>query len=125
LLPGIDGQVMTDKNAIFLTDKPKDVYDKLMKAVILERKPFRCTLYEMLRFHHEDESYIEEIFEKCSNSNCSKCKKEIAEYFADWVVKLNERKKALEDDKDVLRFMLDQEIPRETESLNDVTEILR
>lgn len=125
LLPGRNGDVMTEKNAIFLTDEPEVVYERLMKATTSEGKPFQCVLYEMLRFHHENNEYVMKVFDDCSKNNCNKCKKEIADYFSDWVRKFRERKKKLEDEKDVLRFMLDQEIPRETESIIDVTEIIR
>jgi|GEM_PF-3391064 len=123
-LPGPDGDVMSDKNAILLTDKPEDVYFKLIEARTSPGKPNLCTLFEMLYFNCEDDEKVEDVDDKCRKeyeNNCYECKKNIAQYFRNWVKEFQEKKKELEKDDKKIRFILNQEIPRETEMLNDIT----
>jgi len=132
LLKGTNGVIMSstrEKNAIFLTESPDSVYNKLMEARTGEeengkKNPTKCMLFDMLRFNHEEDKYVRKIFEECIEGRtlCRECKYEIGQYFANWVKKFQEKREDIKDSEKILRFMLNQDILRETESVMEITE---
>lgn len=138
LLVGTDMKPMDTEsgNAIFLSDSPDEVSWKLMRAVTGGRRnleeqkrlggdPRKCALYEMYKFNDPEDRAVKRIFEDCvtGGTSCFDCKMRIIDYFKKTVKGFQQNRKKLEDSKEILRFMLTQDILRETESITEITDI--
>ncbi len=88
ILPGLDGQKMSKSrnNAIFLSDSPKIIKEKVMKAITDPKKihlndkgnPDICNIYQYYKAFFPDRA--QETKDLCQRGEigCVKCKKELA-----------------------------------------------
>jgi tryptophanyl-tRNA synthetase len=138
LLVGTDMKPMDTEsgNAIFLSDSPDVVSWKLMRAVTGGRRnleeqkrlggdPRKCAPYEMYKFNHPDDRAVKRIFVDCvtGGTSCFDCKNRIIDYFKDILEDFQLNKKKFEGSEDILKFMLTQDILRESESITEITNI--
>jgi tryptophanyl-tRNA synthetase len=140
LLVGTDMQPMDSGsgNAIFLSDNPDIVSEKLRRAVTGGRRnleeqkrlggdPRKCASYEMYKYNHPDDIEVKRVFEDCvtGGTSCFDCKERIIDYFRKLIENFQQEKEKLEGSERILEFMLTQNILRETESITEITEIER
>jgi len=133
MLIGTDREKMTAtptaqrQFAIRLHDEPDVIRKKLLESKTGEHKggrtPYRCPLYELQRFHDPDDDYVIGVYENCVGSDtlCETCKGEIAHRVAKRVKGFQESVKEMKKDRDVIKFVLEQDILRETEAVVDIT----
>jgi tryptophanyl-tRNA synthetase len=96
-MPGLkEGMKMSSskpETAIFLTDSPEEAERKIMRAftggrgTIKEQRekggePERCKVFALLKFHHPDDNFVENVYKACKNGEliCGDCKKLCAEF---------------------------------------------
>ena len=95
--------------AIFLKDTPAEVKRKISNALTggrdtvdeqrkLGGRPEICKVYEMFKFHHPDNRFLEKIFSDCSSGKllCGECKQNCITFLNDFLKEHQEKyKKAL------------------------------
>jgi len=135
MLVGTNKKIMSrdhNFNAIFLKDSEETIRDKVKgsedgKKSDGSRKPRACPVYEILRFHIKDDPNVFEFYEACENQarSCSDCKALVAEHIIRIVGEHQQHRREKEADVDVAKYMLEQDILRETESIVEITELVR
>lgn len=132
MLIGTDRQVMergNGKHAIFLRDDETAIRKKMKRSAegrITEkgiRKARSCPIYEILRFHVQEDPVIIRFFNECEGMAraCRECKNEATEIVVEMVRRHQEAREQVENDDQVARYILEQDVLRETEAIVEIT----
>ena len=96
------------KTAIYLTDSPKEIEDKINKAFTgsvsvldvhkeLGGIPEACSVFSLLNFHHPDDNFISDIYNRYKNGKITmrELKLVTTEFVIKFVTDHKEKKKAI------------------------------
>lgn len=115
-VPGIDGRKMSKSygNAIFLTDKPEVVREKVSNMVTDPARirktdpghPEVCAVFTLHKLYSQND--VKEIEEACRKARrgCVECKKILAERISQNLSDFQERRRVFEKEKDVVKNLL-------------------
>jgi len=118
ILPGLDGQKMSKSrgNAIFLTDSPKIVEEKLMKAITDPKKiriddpgrPNICNIYKYYEAFYPE--VAKDISEKCRKGElgCVACKKDIGKLINEFLDPIREKRNKFSKEKGLVESILEE-----------------
>ena len=117
-LPGLDGQKMSKSrgNAIFLTDSPKVVGEKLMKAITDPKKiriddpgrPNVCNIYKYYEAFYPE--VAKDISEKCRKGElgCVACKKDISKLINEFLDPIREKRNKFAKENGLVESILEE-----------------
>ncbi len=117
-LPGLDGQKMSKSrnNAIFLSDSPKVVEEKIMKAITDPQKikiddlgrPEICNIYQYYQAFFPKKG--EEIKLLCEGGKigCVACKKELAKMLNEFLDPIREKRSQFAKEPNLIKEILEQ-----------------
>ncbi len=118
VLPGLDGQKMSKSknNAVFLSDSPKKVEEKIMKTITDPKKirlndpgnPEICNIYKYYQAFFPQKA--EEIEELCLKGEigCVECKKQLIEKLNEFLKPIREERKKLSEKPGIVEEVLEQ-----------------
>jgi tryptophanyl-tRNA synthetase len=118
VLPGLDGQKMSKSrnNAIFLSDSPKTVEEKIMKAITDPQKihlgdpghPEICNIYKYYQaFFPEKAKEIKELC-KAGKLGCVECKKQLAKMLNEFLDPIREKRKEFKKNPKLIKEILEE-----------------
>ena len=116
-LPGLDGQKMSKSrnNAIFLSDPPKTVEEKVMKAITDPRKihlsdpgrPEICNIYKYNQAFFSTEAKRIKPLCEAGKIGCVQCKKESAKRLNDFLDPIREKRANFEKQPKLIKEILE------------------
>lgn len=118
ILPGLDGQKMSKSrnNAIFLSDSPKIVEEKVMRAITDPKKihlndkgrPDVCNIYQYYKAFFPDRSVeIKNLCEK-GEIGCVACKKEFAKLLNQFLEPIREKRSEFAKKPNLIKEILEE-----------------
>ncbi len=118
ILPGLDGQKMSKSrnNAIFLSDAPKIVEEKIMKAITDPKKihlndpgrPEICNIYQYYKaFFPEKANEIKTLCEE-GKIGCVECKIQLAKMLNKFLEPIREKRNKFSKKPDLIKEILEQ-----------------
>ncbi len=118
ILPGLDGQKMSKSrnNAIFLSDSPKIVEEKVMKAITDPKKihlkdrghPEVCNIYQYYKALFPDKAVeVKNLCEK-GEVGCVACKKELAKLLNEFLKPIQEKRNQFAKKPNLIKEILEK-----------------
>ncbi len=117
-LPGLDGQKMSKSrnNAIFLSDSPKIVEEKIMKAITDTKKihlddkghPEICNIYKYYKAFFPKKAKDIKPLCKAGKIGCVECKKELAKILNGFLDPIREKRKKFAKKPKLIKEILEQ-----------------
>ena len=115
-LPGLDGRKMSKSygNVINLSENPNEIKRKVAKMItdparIRKRDPGHPDVCSVFMYHRVfSKNEVEQIREDCQAGKvgCVECKKRLAKAIIDALAPIQERRRELEKDKDIVRDII-------------------
>lgn len=117
-VPGTDGRKMSKSynNAIFLTDQPDEIRNKVSLMVTDPARirrtdpghPEVCSVFSLHRLYSESE--LSKIKEECQRAlwGCVECKRELAERIVSSLANFQEKRKQLEKNPEIVEAILSE-----------------
>ncbi|CAG0990076.1 tryptophanyl-tRNA synthetase [Anaerolineae bacterium] len=125
----VENGIKHASHAIFLSDDLEVIISKINDSdtgvqADGSRKPQNCPVHELLRFHESEENIVLDIQRACigETHTCEECKVKVSNRITQIMSKYKVKRKETEDDKEYIKFILDQDIFRGTESIVNITE---
>jgi tryptophanyl-tRNA synthetase len=116
ILPGLDGRKMSKSlgNAIYLSDSPQEVSQKVMKAITDPARihptdkghPQICNVFQYHKAFNPNEWQEIEMYCKRGKVGCVECKKRLAKVLNTFLEPIREKRKYYQKRKDFLRDVL-------------------
>ena len=117
-LPGLDGQKMSKSrnNAIFLSDSPKVVEEKVMRAITDPQKirlddeghPEICNIYRYNQAFFQKEAQRIKPLCEAGKIGCVQCKKELAKRLNDFLEPIREKRASFEKKPNLIKEILEE-----------------